>query len=419
MKPTSKTRIQGVVQDIDGHYVVVRLEKTDEQWRPTKVTRFETRDVPPRITILRHGVHFGLSSRWRPTEDEECPPELVDAKNPDSVHVPCGAKGELDTHVASLGHNLLGVVPEDAYLVSLPLALVEGVADSFVTVHLEEAYWKIGIVIDKKLTASLRLSPATPDALSGHLARVERYWALKRPRIPFPSVVYSLSERGTVPVEALRSTPVFVSLPDQLIADNGALKAAGVALSGTNGMVPLFSGPTPASSFRKARTGLYVTALTLVILGPLVALAPRGLGAWYEHRKSVSQDEYRQVMAGNQQIRELMTETNRLAKTALRLEETFSRRTSWGRFLDALGRERPKGLYLGRMDTRPIGKRTDVIRVALAGSSTKTTAVTTFIAKLQDMPFVSNVKLSSMERDKKRSAVSNFKILCTLTLSTD
>jgi Tfp pilus assembly protein PilN len=419
MKGRNAQSVWGVVQDLDGRYVATRLEKVGGRWQKVSTIRFDARAVHHHAVTLRKGVRFGITARWRPAGASTRPPEMVDAEGDTAMHVPCAAKAELDTHVASLAHNLLGVMPEDAYLASLPLAFIPDAADSFVTVELDESFWTIGIIIKRRLVGRFRLAPATPDALAGHLARVERYWARTRSEAAFPAVIYSLSERGTVPAEALESTPVFAPLPEQLTADRGATRAAGVALAGTDGMVPRFTGPTPASAFRAVRTGLYVTAAVLALLGPVAALLPRGLDAWYEHRKRVSQDEYREVMAGNRQIRELMTETNRLAHAVLRLENTFSRQTSWGRFLDALGHQRPTGLYLAKMGTRPLGKRTDIIQVALAGSSTTTAAVTTFIAKLQDMPFVSGVKLNSMERDKKRRSLTNFRIVCTLTLSSD
>ena len=78
---------------------------------------------------------------------------------------------------------------------------------------------------------------------------------------------------------------------------------------------------------------------------------------------------------------------------------------------------RPDNLYFERLASEPVKDKENVINIALGGWTENESSVTEFISVLQELPYVTQITLSSMERDKKKSSVYLFKILCTLLLN--
>jgi hypothetical protein len=92
------------------------------------------------------------------------------------------------------------------------------------------------------------------------------------------------------------------------------------------------------------------------------------------------------------------------------------RQTRWTQLFETLGRERSAGLRFEQLGSESHPVSANLMRIALAGWAEKESDVTSFIAKIQKDPVLSDVTLSSLERGQGMRSTVRFRILCTLRL---
>jgi hypothetical protein len=247
--------------------------------------------------------------------------------------------------------------------------------------------------------------------LSGYLERIRRYWNEKAVKVDFPSVVYTINNQDIHPGEQFSVKNIQVPT-----SETAEIKAFGVALCSLDQVVPSLQGPASASKYRYIRTAVYALSACLVLCGLLIT------GYIYYDifsTKKALHDceiEYKNILNNNNEIRTLTARGESLAKKILRIQKFAATPTHWNRFLELVGSIRPETLHFDRFASEQLSENNNVVKIALTGWADTETTVTDFIQKLNKPDFVSNVSLSTLERDNKLNKI-RFKILCSVTLS--
>jgi hypothetical protein len=413
----------GIIHTDEGDYVMAVMRYGNANtWIRAGKNRWQSSNILRRVLLFHRGVHFGVTSWWRPLEFKEPVDTMVTAEGIGSSEADTEQSrfnvvahaADVTIHREELQANLLAVVPEDIFLATVPLYCSSEDSDSFVSVYGTEEFCFIGVTVDRKLSAVFHMVPGASEKIAGHLGRIRRYWRLYFPAVAFPRKITTIGTCEFTPDSYFETLPVRIFEKEN---DISLFRAMGTAMTQKEECGPRFSGATPEASFRKKRTWIYGISAGLVLFGLLAAALFAGINFWYYKKKAAFEAEYQHVIGFNKEIKSLAERNNEIAETILRLEATFSRRTLWGKFLHEIGRNRPADLYFERFGSEPIPNNTQAIKIALMGWTPKELSVTKFIATLQNMTYVTQITLSSMERDKSNRSIYGFKIICTLLLS--
>ncbi|HEX2956802.1 MAG TPA: PilN domain-containing protein [Chitinispirillaceae bacterium] len=399
----------GITAVSDGTYVYVSAVKTKSGWKLTKKSRWQIGDLLRNSLLFTKYLNLGIECKWIRTLSEDST-HLVTSLESSSLS-PCIHQSQLTLHMQLLDKNLNQCYPDDAYLCTIPLHLsTPSSPDSFITIFKDDNLLKIGIICNKKLSAVFSLPALMFGQLSGYLERIRRYWKEKTNAV-FPSHVFILNNQDIHPGEqfSLRSIQIPASDPAEI-------KAFGVALCSLDKVVPSLYGPAKAGRYRFIRTAVYAFSAILVLCG----LISSGY-VYYDQYKSKQslhscEIEYKNILNNNNEIRTLSASGESLAKKIIRIQKFGATPTYWNRFLELIGSVRPKTLYFERFASEQLTENSNAVKIALAGWADSETTVTDFIQKLNKPDYVSNVSLSTLERDNKLNKV-RFKVICSVTLS--
>jgi hypothetical protein len=416
-------KLYGIVRTELNKYCMASLcFNGNKTWSVSKISQWESHNYLKCQSLLNKGVYLGIASWWRPENSEIPHDDIIFAENNadfnntalyhNNFNVIANTL-DFSVHLENLHNNILGVVPEDTYLTTLPLHFYKEPGNNFVTIYGNGDFYTFGITIKRNLIAVFRLAPCDPQKLAGFLQRIEGYWQTSISGASFPSKIitlgdpqYTSDESFTVPAKRIENTFI----------DEYEMKAAGAALTGIEDNVPFFSRGTPEALFRKGRAIIYGLSVGIIILSIFFSGIVFGLDLWFKNRKIKFENEYQKIIVNNEEIKKLIDRSNELAETIIRLENTFSRQTIWGKFFHSIGEARPKGLFFERFGTaEPAKERKEGVSVAISGWTAEEKNVTVFISKLQDLPYVTQITLSSLERNKK--STYEFNIKCTLLLN--
>ena len=405
----------GIVSTDDGSFLLACLEKTATGWRARSFRRWNADNALNNLLLLHRGVVAAAPSYWKPANapSSTSAGNLVSAQSNGPL-APHTGEAIITNYLSRLSHNLLAVVPGDAFLCTVPLAMGLSPVQSFVSVYQAALFYKIGIIINGALVAVFTMAPAAPQALAGHLGRIERYWAQTGAGAKVPGQVYLLGI-GEAPA-GVAFTASRLDCPNSGIdmSDTDALAASGAALSGRYGAVPRFSVDTAPASLRKARTALYAVSAGLVLCALLACAALPVFNVAAQGRLASYKKQYQAILANNPDIKILLGKNDSLARLILSAHDAALAQTRWAQMLQAFGTIRPDGLFLemlGSDGSAASGKAA----VAFSGWAYNESQVTGFIASLQKSGLYSGVSLSSLERNES-SNLSTFRITCTLKL---
>jgi Tfp pilus assembly protein PilN len=389
----------GIVSAGDGSFLCTGVEKTSSGWRVKSTSCWNADSRRSNALLLHRGVVAAAPCRWIRSND---------------AFVPDAGEAALSAYTDRLADNLLAIVPEDAYLCTIPLAL-DGGLQSFVAVHRDGRVYKIGIITSgRALAAVFTMAPATPQAFEGHLGRIERYWKDKCGGVPFPARLVVFGEDTGFFEEAtlLDCRPLGID-----VSDTAALAAAGAALADEGcgcGSAPRFPVNTDKAAFRVMRTALYAASAAMVLCAVLLFGAVWTSSALSRRQLDKYTREYRRVLANTPRIAQLSAQNDSLARAVLSAYSAGSRQTQWAPFLQFLGEDRPEGLFFDMLasDAGAAGK----VRIALSGWAENESLVTGFISLLQKNKACSEVSLSSLEKSNDSHNIFQFRIQCSLQL---
>lgn len=411
--------LYGIVHTEDGRYVMASM-RCDESGKVASsgIRRWQSNNFLMPYLLFHRGVCFGIASWWRPRTSNVPLDNMVyadsDAYDDNRRFDIVAHAADLRIHTQALKSNLLAVVPEDTFLVSLPLNLYKEDVNSFISISCTSNYYLAGIIIDKQLIASFKMAPCSEDKLPAHIGRIRRYLNINFPNITFPETVFVIGNSSNTPDSAFAKPPIHISEEE---GDINVLRAMGAAFAQNVESVPLFASQTEESIYREKRTLIFGISAGLIVIPVLLVAFFIGINFWSSKRIDSFKADYQHVISHNKDVKKIIDRNNELAETILRLEDTFTRKTIWGKFFHAIARNKPDNLYFARLGSEPVKDKENIIRIALTGWTPKESSVTNFISILQELPYITQITLSSMERDKKKTSVYSFKILCTLLLN--
>jgi hypothetical protein len=400
----------GIAATSEGTYVHVTAVKTKTGWKMTGKSRWQIGDLLRNSLLFTKYINLGIECKWIRTLPEDFTHLVTSSES--VLLSPCIHQSHLTFHTQHLEKNLNQCYPDDAFLCSIPLYVsTKTSSDSFITIFKDDSLLKIGIICNRKLSAVFTLPSLMFGQLSGYLERIRRYWSKIAGTVDFPSVVYTINNQDIHPGEQFSLKTV--QIPS---TDTAEIKAFGVALCSLDRVVPALQGSVSASRYRFIRTAVYAFSACLVLSG-LIATSY----IYYDiiTKKQALHNceiEYKNILNNNNEIRTLTATGESLARKILRIEKFAATPTYWNRFLELIGSIRPKSLYFDRFASEQRSENSNDLKIALTGWAETETTVTDFIQKLNKPDFVSNVSLSTLERDKKLNKI-RFKILCSVTLS--
>jgi hypothetical protein len=411
-------QVHGILSSGDGTFFLASLEKSAQGWRIKRTDRWNADSVAGNLLLLHRGVVAAAPSRWKTHRS----PSSSQAAGASPQQAPAGwTPRTSDTALAAFSDrlfgNLVGVVPDDAFLCTLPLAL-DPTARSFVSVHNAGPFYKIGIVADGSLLAVFSMAPSSPHALESHLGRLSRFWSISQRSIPWPSHLYAFDAATDLPQDS-GYTVHRPSLSKAGIdaSDVESLQAAGAALAGSCGNVPRLAGAAPGAGLRRVRTGVYAFSAAVAVCGLLLAAALPA-AAWVAGKRLASYvEQYRVILAKTPEIKVLTASNDSLARAILLAHDVAAASTRWTKMLSTLGTLRPDGLYLDMIGTDG-SAASGKVGAAFSGWARNESLVTGFISSLASSGLYSDISLSSLERNEVHNIVS-FRITCKLRLSGD
>ena len=408
----------GIIPNENGRYVMVSLWGESKQSR-IAIRRWNIGDKLQSLRLLHRGVHCGIPSFWKSAASHTAT-DILSADSPDSAFTPWADRMTASFHIESLSDNLLALVPEDVYLSTVPLFCGDAALHSFISVHIlagdhdRLAYLKIGIIINTTLIAVYALAPGNETALESHLARIQRYFARAFPRIAFPNYVYMFDGGHAFSSDHFIFHSLEVKIGNRTVREADELRALGCALAQRMGGAPVFSGPACGGAIRRFRAAAWTASAALVLITALAICAPAIMNFFLGKKIQIYELRSRSVIMSDPRIKAAITRNQTLGTSIIRLSAKAGDQTQWGFFLQSLGALRPEGLYFEKLGSEAAGASFNAVRIAIAGSAQNETMVTDLISQLQKTGIISNISLTSMEKNKDKPTICDFKIICTL-----
>jgi hypothetical protein len=407
--------LHGIASSVDGRYVMVSLHKRKSGHYRCAVRKWPRHSKLRALLLLNRQVYCGVAASWQPATALPLGHGLA-AGSPESPLRPIVDIVEAAIHTEALGDNLAKLLPDDAFLCSVPLFLGNPSVHSFLSVYLASGYCVIGVVIKKELSAVFTMAPAAPDALESHLGRIKRYWKHTRPHEPFPTQIYVFGNDGMFKSEEFSVHPLPVVLGNKTLIAEEELRALGCALAADTGGIAPFAVAQSDAVVRMVRSVGYCGAAALVAVAAILTLAPAVMTGFTGWKVRSSEASYRAAIINNPEIKSINAKNDSLAKGILKLRAKSARQTQWARFLQALGESRPDGLFFDKLGSEPVAGSASEVRIALSGIAKSETLVTDLIARLQKNG-LSNVSLSFLEKNEKNPTLCNFRIICIMTIT--
>lgn len=397
-------KLTGIAVSADGYYVSATMSESGGKWKLSGTSRWVINNRNRNALLMDKSVCLGIESRWvRSLPGEGSPYSTADGDYLSACTLPAHHQ----FHADLLDNNLFGIYPDDAFLCTLPLHLLEKSEDSFLSIFRDGKFYIIGLIRNRRLAAVFRLSDSSD--LQPFIARIERYWTTFERGIPFPRTVYIFNEQTIYPGDQFSIQQIKTPSDDISI-----IRAAGLAFCHIGTPVPSFSGPSAGLRFRKIRKAAVLISCALFLFPLLTAAVLFFMNHNTSAQINKCKSEYNSIIANNTEIKDLLKSGETLAKKHLRLQSLATQPTQWGKLLHYLGSKRPVGLFFERFGSEPVPGQKNQFRAALTGWAESETIVTEMIKRLNSPHFITNVSLASLERDEKLKDYCRFKILCTL-----
>jgi hypothetical protein len=401
-------KLYGIITTKEGEYIVAIAEKESGKYHFVKSAKWDMHNTYKNILLLGKPVKLGLECHWARKPVPDFNRSLRTYTHTGSI--PRVQSIYYEASTKPLEQNLIGVYPSDAYLCTLPLNCMSGQTESYISIAKEENCFKVGVTIDRQLHSVYSVPLSEELNMESFLARLERFWVQMYKDDKLPSKMYSINccfvfEDSKYHPEELKILGI-----DNL----QTLKAFGIALC-TDSSIPAFSGASKGSELRRVRSITYFISTALIVISLVIFSIETGLSLWYGSQMRKYEKNYSELLTGNKELRGLLVVGSALSKKLDRLESYSVNRTQWSRFLHELGILRPHGVYFEKLgcDSEDSGGR---IHVALTGWAESEQVVTLMIKKLNESEIISDVKLSSIEKNEKQKENCRFKILCSLIL---
>jgi len=409
----NKKTFRGVIHAMDGSVVCAKLKVKRGHWKVEGVDSWFLSNTSKTVRRLSGGAVLGLRAEWGVSDSAlELP-----AVGANAGMNPCLRSAEYNVILEALSGNVTSLIVEDSFLLTLPLAFCANPAASFLSVYFEDGLVTLGVAVEKKLEAVFSFPCPAVSYIEASAARVRRYWehVLKRDDFPRKAFIFDCGA-GWQNDDCDGLAAETLILPKEL-SGGDAVKAAGAALAPAY-PVPAFRVP-PAYSFRVYRSLLLKISAALLCLSVIITSASFLANTRAGMKLAHSEEEYHSRLNENKALQELNKTADELAVKILSTKKAYTQSTRWGTVLTLLSEIKPDDLFLERLGTDHVAGAENSVRIALSGWARTETSVTEFISGLQASGFITNVSLSSMERDARNGNICRFRILCTMQLYND
>ncbi|MCL2689220.1 MAG: PilN domain-containing protein [Chitinispirillia bacterium] len=415
-KPKYKKTMTGVIHTPDGSIICVKIKMKHGRWVAESADSWSVSNVLKTALTLSEGAVLGLNTEWRRTAPNHSSHSLelpISAANADFNPYLHPARSSII--LEALSGNITSVVTEDSFLLTLPLAFCKEPQASFVSIFYENDIVTFGIVIERKLEAVFSFPCKNASYIEASSARIKRYWRyiLKRDDFPKKVFIFHDDDNRINDYDGLDQQPL--ALPEELLYDGGAMKAAGAALTALY--------PAPAfkvsrqHGFKIYRPILLKTAVTLLCISLLAASVPVTANLHAKKKLTHNENIYNIKLNENQFLKDLEKAANEFSSKILSIKKTYDQSSRWGSFLQLLAEVKPDSLFLERLGSDQIQGAENKIRIALNGWAHSENSVTEFISSLQASDYINSASLVSMERDAKNKNICKFRILCVVQLA--
>ena len=409
----------GIVPTDDGQYLMVSLQAPKTGAPRIAVKRWNCHDRIRTMLLLHRGIVCGVSSFWK-SPKSQAPENTLAAEKAGTFFTALALPEQPPTSIWKHWRAIASHwSPTTHFSARFLFTLEISRSHSFISVFPLPSHYKIGLVINRELVAVFDMAPCTPEALEAHVGRISRYWARTFPPLPFPEHMYALGN------ETGLKTGQFSLHHLNIIAGNyecktyDEIRALGVALARTTsvGNVPEFPLSSAKSAVRLPRTLFYAASVLIVIIALLLTGASLIANKLTESKINAYASQFQSTISNNKEIKDLLAENGVLAKEILQFRDKSSGQTNWALFLHALGTQRPEGLYFEMLGSEPVKGSSGSARIAVSGWARSEKLVADFIARLQKDDRISNISLSSLEKNEKKTNLCDFKIVCILKTS--
>lgn len=407
-------KLCGLAITPDGSILQVVLVKKTALWSCARCEVLRSEWWAKHLRLGSQGVSAAVPAVWRSQRADWEAAHFLDIQHPPFSLM--ATPLQVSRYREQFDSSLLGVYTEDAFLATIPLFCLSAPSDSFVSVYKDEQGFRIGVVAERRLLVVYRFAPALAERLPYFLGQLERWLERLRPGFTLPRTLHFFN-MDTLTLEGWRTLPVELVGID--CADLSALQAAGVALLRVEEIVPPFAAPSPRSAFRATRALIVQGVGAVVAAALLLGLAMEGAIRLRSSQAVALRQHYAAIVRSDADIEKIRARNESLAASILRISSSMSQRTNWTPLLEAMGNQRPKGLFFERLGSEPLPDSSGNIRLALTGWADGHLTITAFIEKLQKLDFVSAISLTSIEQDKLNSSITRFKVLCTIHCSND
>jgi Tfp pilus assembly protein PilN len=400
----------------DGNHVMVSLRRKKSGAFYYSARKRNFYHKLRRLLLLHRRVFCGISSFWQSAGAFVGNEKLVgEIKHGFQPSADCA---QVEMQQEAMADNLEALIPDDAFLCSIPLYFGDPLLNSFLSTYRAASYWMICIIINRELSVVFKMAPGT-DALESHLSRVLRYWKTNGLNVHLPQDVYLLNQEVACQCQGFTTRTLSVKVGKRVVIEEEELRALGCALVGHTGGVGPFPGPAADTTMRMVRAVATLGSAAIVIMATLFTLIPVVLSGNIQWKLRSLEARYRTILTNNQEIKGLCMRNDSLVTTISALQKKSAKQTQWGRFLDALGENRPNGLYFDKLGSEPAANSSSKVRIAISGCAKSETLVTDLMTRLQKSGPVSNVSLSFLEKNEKNATICNFRILCIMNLIGD
>lgn len=393
----------GIVATNSLCYVMARVVKTGLSWRIAKISRWHSDNHFKNMLLGGTGIILGMPTHWQPSGSQ-----------PQTFEFICD-KTALQQHQQNLGENIQGVVSTDVFLSTVPRALARLVPDSFISICPLGDHYKIGVIIDQKLTVVFNCAPATTERLSGHLNRITRYLEQRIGIAIIPRTIYYIG--NDVPV-----LPGAELIPVQLppSVDRAFIPAVGVALSAAldnEDSTATIAPAHPAARYISHRRNVFMAAVGLIIVALLGIIGSFTARSVQEYRLINATRDLHAQKNRTTDLTALNQQNDSLAALIMLKRSQFATSTNWAALLEALGAKRPAGLFYERLGCEQLPDNAGQLQLAISGNSPDELSVTTLLSELQNLTFISQGTIAKLERHANNQATVNYQILCIFQLS--
>ncbi len=402
----------GITLTDDGSFLFVSLKKRDNSWRIITKKKWDSSNTFKNGLLLNRGVVAAVPCSFKNANTKINNEQDLIYSQDNGLLAPYAHTPSVSPFSNYLAANCIAAVPDDSFLATLPLAFSNKDLHSFVSIFQTATEYKIGIIINSALTAVFTMSPVSPEAIISHLARIERYCSIMTPETPMPRHVYTFNFKSDG-INQSHFQCNDLTIPPEIVSNKETAVAIGAALANVTCKIPTLSFDATRSSFRHIRAIGY--AISMAFLGSVIAcsLFFGIFSAYSATALSKYKSKYQTIVQQNPDIKKLLDENESFAKDLLSLSSVFANRTGWADFLQLLGVIRPSGLYFEMLGSESLNKTNGTVRIALSGYASNESLITDFISGLQKSNIISQVSLSSMERDKAQNVVT-YKVICLL-----